>query len=419
MFEFKKITKEDLSFLNEVRNECAPEYLHDSRTFSYEEVVNWFEKTNPNYYLIFYENHRIGYFRLSNYSSVNKTIYIGMDLHKNWRGKKLAYDAYKQFIPKIIKEYNLRKIYLEVLSTNIVAKNLYKKLGFELESIKKHDVIKNEVLVDSEIMSLYVKTTCLIVNFYFGERRNSCEKYKEDKFILLKTQIKMLNCISHGLSKVVLYFNMIDADFSLINTIVKMVPTTIQNASVDIRFRNNKNGGGSYGSFSDAVTEYKENFDYFVFLEDDYFIVENHFDSILINIYNSYKNCGYLCAVKTEDYVEKHAGNSFGIVSKNSLQKVIDKFGKLPFKSNDISYVSAENSQILFSNSFVQVGMDIYDTRNYYKVLHTCNTIPEYNFYGFFGWNDNQMFKSDKEIIDNLTDYKIFYSTDKQYYYKY
>lgn len=155
MFEFKKIKKEDLLFLNEVRNECAPEYLHDSRTFSYEDVVNWFEKTNPNYYLVFYENNRIGYFRLSNYSPVNKTIYIGMDLHKNWRGKKLAYNAYKLFISKIVKEFNLRKIYLEVLSTNIVAKNLYIKLGFQLESIKKNDVIKNGILVDSEIMSLY------------------------------------------------------------------------------------------------------------------------------------------------------------------------------------------------------------------------------------------------------------------------
>lgn len=158
MFEFKKIKKEDLMFLNEVRNECAPEYLHDSRIFSYEETVNWFEKTSPNYYIIIYNNTRIGYFRLSNYSFPNKTIYIGMDLHKDWRGKKLSYDAYKQFIPKVVNEFNLRKIYLEVLCTNIVAKNLYKKLGFQLESIKKQDVIKNGILVDSEIMSLYTNT---------------------------------------------------------------------------------------------------------------------------------------------------------------------------------------------------------------------------------------------------------------------
>lgn len=158
MFDFKQITKEDLCFFNEVRNECALEYLHDSRIFSYDEVLNWFEKTNPNYYLVFYENNKIGYFRLSNYSSINKTVYIGMDLHKNWRGKKLAYNAYKQFIPKIVQELNLRKIYLEVLSTNTVAKNLYKKLGFELEAIKKEDVIKNGILVDSEIMSLYVNS---------------------------------------------------------------------------------------------------------------------------------------------------------------------------------------------------------------------------------------------------------------------
>jgi RimJ/RimL family protein N-acetyltransferase len=156
MFEFKIIEKEDLMFLNDVRNDCAFEYLHDSRTFTYEQTTEWFEKTKPNYYLILYENCRIGYFRLTNYSSVNRTIYIGMDLHKDWRGKKLSHKAYQLFIPIIVKKYNLRKIYLEVLSTNIVAKNLYKKLGFQLEGIKKEDVIKNDKLIDSEIMSLYI-----------------------------------------------------------------------------------------------------------------------------------------------------------------------------------------------------------------------------------------------------------------------
>lgn len=423
MFEFKKIKKEDLLFLNEVRNECAPKYLHDSRTFSYEEVVNWFEKTNPNYYLVFYQNIRIGYFRLSNYSSVNKTIYIGMDLHKDWRGKKLAYDAYKQFIPHIVKELNLRKIYLEVLSTNIVAKNLYKKLGFELESIKKHDVIKNGILVDSEIMSLYVNKTCLIVNFYFGDRRNPCKKYEEDRLILLKTQIDMLTKINHNLSKIVFYFNIDETDFGLMNTVIKMVPNSIQNSSLDIRFRNNKNGGYSYGSFSDAFTEYKEKFDYFIFLEDDYFIIENYFDSILIDIYHSYKNCGYLCSLKTGtfsegEHIDTHAANSFGIASKNNLQLVFDKFGRLPYKDGN-SYSINEHSQILFSNAFIQVGLEIYDLRNYYKLLHSSNTAKDCDFFQYFSWNNNSIILPDKIIIDKIEDFITFTFVDKQYHYKY
>jgi len=423
-FSFKKIQKEDLFFLSEIRNECAGEYLHDSRTFTYLETIEWFEKTNPNYYIIFYDNLKIGYFRLSSYSPINQTIYIGMDLHKNWRGKKLAFPAYKQFIELITTEYNLRKIYLEVLSTNIIAKNLYKKLGFQIESIKHEDVIKNGKVVDSEIMSLFVgkkiKKTCLIINFYFNERRNSCKKFKIDNLILLKTQIEKLKNLEHNLSKIIIYCNITDNDVPLINQIIKLVPTRIRTTSIDIRFRDNKKGGYSYGSFSDACTEYLDDFDYFIFLEDDYFIVENNFDSILIKIYESYFNCGYLCAIKYEGLeMPKHASNSFGIASKNSIKKVIERFSKIPYIDSQTTYDSSEKSQIGFSNAFIEVGLEIYDLRNYYKTFHSCGTIPDVDFYEFFNWNSKSIVLPDKIVIDNKNTFISFFNSDKQYYYKY
>ena len=50
--EFTKLAYDDLLFLNEVRNECAIEYLHDSRTFTLDETIKWFNNTNPNYWII-------------------------------------------------------------------------------------------------------------------------------------------------------------------------------------------------------------------------------------------------------------------------------------------------------------------------------------------------------------------------------
>jgi len=154
MIDIRKLTKEDLYFLNSVRNECAELYLHDSRIFSVEDTYSWFEKTKPDYYLILYNNISIGYFRLSNHSLVNKNIYIGADLHKDWMGKGLAYESYCKFIPFIFETYNLNKITLEVLSSNSVAINLYKKLGFVQEGIKRKEIYKNGVYIDSEIMSM-------------------------------------------------------------------------------------------------------------------------------------------------------------------------------------------------------------------------------------------------------------------------
>ncbi len=154
MIEITPIRKEDLPFLNEVRNECALEYLHDSRTFTLDETIEWYEKTHPKFWIIWHGGHKIGYFRTSNYSEMNKNIYIGADIHKNFRGKKLSYESYCKFIPVLFKGLNLHKISLEVLSTNERAINLYKKLGFNVDGIKREEVLKNNMWVDSIIMSI-------------------------------------------------------------------------------------------------------------------------------------------------------------------------------------------------------------------------------------------------------------------------
>ena len=51
-------------------------------------------------------------------------------IHKDYRGKKLAYDAYTILFSFLKEQYNLKCFYLEVLDSNIRALNLYKKLGF-------------------------------------------------------------------------------------------------------------------------------------------------------------------------------------------------------------------------------------------------------------------------------------------------
>jgi len=154
MIEFVKLTLDDLSFLNEVRNECCEEYLHDSRKFTLEQTINWFNKTKPMFWIIRVDGERIGYFRTSNYSIENKNIYIGADLHEDYRGKGLAYLSYKLFISYLFTEYNLHKISLEVLKTNQRAINLYEKLGFKFEGIKRDEVCKNGQWIDSIIMSI-------------------------------------------------------------------------------------------------------------------------------------------------------------------------------------------------------------------------------------------------------------------------
>jgi RimJ/RimL family protein N-acetyltransferase len=154
MVEFTKICVEDIPFLNETRNLVAEDFLHDSRKFSLEESVEWFKKTNPDYWMIRLFEENIGYFRLSNHSIQNKNIYIGADIHPDFQGKGYGYEAYVKFIPSVFDMYSLHKITLEVLATNTRAINLYKKIGFVYEGTKRQEVLKGDLYIDSIIMSI-------------------------------------------------------------------------------------------------------------------------------------------------------------------------------------------------------------------------------------------------------------------------
>ena len=154
MFIFRPLSKRDLQFLNEIRNDCAEEYLHDSRKFTLDQTEEWFSKTNPDFYIIEFKSTDIGYFRVSQHSESNKNLYIGADIHKHFRGKKLAYPAYVEFISFLFEKYHLNKVSLEVLSTNTRAYNLYNKLGFKQEGIKRQEVYKKGIFVDSILMSI-------------------------------------------------------------------------------------------------------------------------------------------------------------------------------------------------------------------------------------------------------------------------
>jgi len=153
-YKFRRIEKDDLIFLNFIRNQYCEEFLHDSRKFTIEETIEWFNNTSPDYYIIEYNEEKIGYFRISNYSKENNNLYIGADIHPDFRGKGLAYKAYYIFIRNLFIERNLNKITLEVLSTNNIALSLYKKLGFNTEGIKREEILKKHGYVDSMVMSI-------------------------------------------------------------------------------------------------------------------------------------------------------------------------------------------------------------------------------------------------------------------------
>lgn len=142
--EFKILEYKDIPFLNDIRNECR-EFLHNNSYYNLEETYNWFEKTNPEFYIIYHNKNKIGYFRTSDLN--DNDMYIGCDIHKEFRGLGFGYLAYKEFIPFIIEKHKLKTLYLEVLAINIRALNLYIKLGFQ--EIQRFDIIRDGEKVEN------------------------------------------------------------------------------------------------------------------------------------------------------------------------------------------------------------------------------------------------------------------------------
>jgi RimJ/RimL family protein N-acetyltransferase len=151
MFDFAPLREEDLLFLVNVRNECR-DFLHDNRSFTIDECKAWFQNASPTFYIVRLRGERIGYFRLSNYTPADGSIYVGADLHRDFRGRGLARLAYLEFIPWLGERYTVSRLRLEVLSHNLIAQALYRKLGFVEVSRRKGLTKRGGTPVDSILM---------------------------------------------------------------------------------------------------------------------------------------------------------------------------------------------------------------------------------------------------------------------------
>lgn len=152
-FAFESLAPRDLPFLIEIRNECR-EFLHDNREFTLADAERWFEAARPTFWLIRYEGNPIGYFRTSDYSTRNRTMMAGADLHRDYRGKGLGYASWKAFLDFAFPYFNLYSVSLEVLASNERALSLYQKLGFQIEGHKRGAILRDGNRIDSILMSL-------------------------------------------------------------------------------------------------------------------------------------------------------------------------------------------------------------------------------------------------------------------------
>ena len=135
MITLKPLTKEDLVFLLEVRNNDSTRfYLEDDSIFNLKQCEEWFELLISPWYIIEINNIRVGYIRTNGDE-------IGCDIHPSYRRKGYARMAYKEYLKSI------KYATLKVFNDNF-AKELYKQLGFivigKIEMIRGREYLKME-----------------------------------------------------------------------------------------------------------------------------------------------------------------------------------------------------------------------------------------------------------------------------------
>ena len=95
-----------------------------------------------------------GIIRADEYDKTNRSIRVGVDIVSSSRGNGYGTEALKGFINYLFQHLNIHRVWLLVAQPNIVAKNLYNKIGFTSEGAYREALFRDGEWLDYEIMSL-------------------------------------------------------------------------------------------------------------------------------------------------------------------------------------------------------------------------------------------------------------------------
>ena len=213
----------------------------------------------------------------------------------------------------------------------------------------------------------------LIIACWLGNRRIPDPFYIEDLLAYLKMQVKALTHLDHNLTRITFALNQQHPpsnsfgaiEFNLLN----FIPTHIRDA--DVMKMSQPNRGMSYGLYNLAYTESQDdNYDYYIFLEDDVVFTRNNFDRELIDLHQKMKSPGFMCGYV--EPVQDYASVCWGIADKEALKRVYKEYRGLPHAidlkdANDYS-VNEVLGQIDFGVSFLHTGSKLCDFVHYYNI---------------------------------------------------
>jgi len=132
----------------------------------------------------------------------------------------------------------------------------------------------------------------------------------------------------------------------------------------------NGNSGWSYGAFNKGFEVLKNNYDYFIFTEDDMIIAKNNYAKISLDTFFNTENCGFVSYGGITSWFEVegnnenfiHAHGAWGFTSKKILDKIYYKYGSLPHsKHSEKKYYNdvITEGEIKFTNLIFKMGYNL------------------------------------------------------------
>lgn len=253
--------------------------------------------------------------------------------------------------------------------------------------------------------------SCIVISTYFGRRRTSPSGVHQT-IEYLDEYFNKLVALDSGVDSDIIIVNHacpdtpVDVDFNTLhhNRSSGLFETNNKDYDLDgesLKFLSKFNGmktingevkvvnrgresgvGRSFKSFDYAFNLFKNDYDYWFFVEDDVpIILPNYFKYSIKQLEDEQKNnvafiCGY--SEVADEQGEKHCHGGAGCTHKKFLEKIVEKYGHLPFCKDSHLSVYQEctepvyrcneiQGEVMFTNIFIKEGYNIsaFNTKKY------------------------------------------------------
>ncbi len=207
------------------------------------------------------------------------------------------------------------------------------------------------------------------LGFYAHSQKYTSE---EDVIELLKYHLDYESKIGSGFNQDILIVSSNSREFQKGEEFLKNLEgTKINDGKIYIMFR--ENIGYSFGAFNTGFQKYQDDYDFFIFQEDDLFTHVPNYLTKAIDIWNQTENCGFIpfiastkvgkshrkaLNIKKNEIVSCHGGH--GMSSAKVLKHVTKEFGSLAHNSKDSQeYIDhLREGEIMFTYTIKLLGYE-------------------------------------------------------------